>query len=149
MTQTVQLKFNGVTAEIKPVVDGMYDLNDIWRTFKLPEKKRPHQWRGRERDNLTRTANLRVGHVQVNEQGHRLNMTLATKKALFMYAAWCDYEFHDVVFSVFQLVAEGKTDEASALSSKVITIRNGLKRKFRGDMDMVCIWQATDIKSIH
>lgn len=117
MTQTVQLKFNGVTAEIKPVVDGMYDLNDIWRTFKLPETKRPSQWRGRERNKLAETANLQVRNLGQEDTTNRINMTLATKKALFMYAAWCDYEFHDVVFSVFQLVAEGKTDEAEPAKS--------------------------------
>lgn len=109
MTQTVQLKFNGVTAEIKPVVDGMYDLNDIWRTFKLPLNKQPHQWRHRDRRDLEQRANLRAVKVEGHQGGTVKQMTLATKKALFMYAAWCDYEFHDVVFSVFQLVADGQT----------------------------------------
>lgn len=96
MTQTVQLTFNGVTAEIKPVVDGMYDLNDIWRTFKLPVTKRPNEWRHRERRMLDQTGNLRAG-VTHGDKGHIKHMTLGTKKALFMYAAWCDYEFHDAV----------------------------------------------------
>lgn len=106
MTQVVQLTFNGVTAEIKPVKDGMYDLNDIWRTFKLPEKKRPSEWRYRDRRNLELTENMRLVYLS------RTPATLATKKALFMYAAWCDYEFHDAVFTVFQMVTEGKLTEA-------------------------------------
>lgn len=111
MNEIVTVKFNGVTAEIKPVQDGMYDLNDIWRVFKLPATKRPSQWRTRDRTNIERCANL---HSVNGDKG----MTLATKKALFMYAAWCDYEFHDAVFSVFQLVTEGKLEEAAKIASR-------------------------------
>ena len=86
MTQTVQLTFNGVTAEIKPVKDGMYDLNDICRIFRLPENKRPNEWKHRDRRALVQTENLRAG-VTRDEKGRVQHMTLATKKALFMYAA--------------------------------------------------------------
>lgn len=131
MTQTVQLTFNGVTAEIKPVVDGMYDLNDIWRVFKLPEKKRPSEWRHRDRRNLELTENLRLVYLS------RTPATLATKKALFMYAAWCDYEFHDAVFTVFQLVTEGRTAEAESVASKVVQYREFVKKRHSKDMDAI------------
>lgn len=136
MTQTVKLTFNGVTAEIKPVVDGMYDLNDIWRTFKLPEKKRPSEWKHRDRRSLVQTENLRAG-VTRDEKGRVQHMTLATKKALFMYAAWCDYEFHDAVFTVFQLVTEGRTDEAESVASKVVQYREFVKKRHSKDMDAI------------
>lgn len=137
MTQTVKLTFNGVTAEIKPVVDGMYDLNDIWRTFRLPEKKRPSEWKHRDRRELTRTENLRVVKVEGHQGGTVKYMTLATKKALFMYAAWCDYEFHDAVFTVFQLVTEGRTDEAESVASKVVQYREFVKKRHSKDMDAI------------
>ena len=54
-------------------------------------------------------------------------MTLATQKALFMYAAWCDYEFHYVVFETFNLVVEVRPEEAFAKASPVtVKIRAGL-----------------------
>ncbi|MFN3709062.1 MAG: hypothetical protein ACK4GU_01265 [Alishewanella aestuarii] len=137
MTQTVQLTFNGVTAEIKPVVDGMYDLNDIWRTFRLPEKKQPSQWRHRDRRNLEQTGNLQV-EFSVQNQSLRHNiMTLGTKKALFMYAAWCDYEFHDAVFTVFQLVTEGKAEEALTASQKVVVDFGLMRERHGADMDVI------------
>ncbi len=98
MSEIVTIKFNGVTAEIKPVQDGMYDLNDIWRTFRLPENKRPSEQKHRDKQHLVNSDNIRT----LNKG--RYGMTLATKKALFMYAAWCDYAFYDVVVDVFELV---------------------------------------------
>lgn len=148
MTQTVKLTFNGVTAEIKPVVDGMYDLNDIWRVFKLPLTKRPNEWRHRDRRALDRTGNLRVG-VKHDEKGHRLNMTLATKKALFMYAAWCDYEFHDAVFTVFQLVTEGKAEEALTASQKVVVDFGLMRERHGSDMDIIKKRQDDGKQLIH
>jgi len=126
MSEIVTITFNGVTAEIKPVQDGMYDLNDIWRVFKLPENKQPHQWRHRDRRELEQRANLRVVKVEGHNRGTVKHMTLANKKALFMYAAWCDYEFHDAVFSVFQLVTEGKLEEAAEKASSLVTQRTWL-----------------------
>lgn len=137
MTQTVKLTFNGVTAEIKPVVDGMYDLNDIWRVFKLPEKKRPSEWKHRERRRLAETENLRVRNLGQEGTTKRINVTLATKKALLMYAAWCDYEFHDAVFTVFQLVTEGRTDEAEAIAQKIVRTRENIKKRHSKDMDTI------------
>jgi hypothetical protein len=61
LSKTVQLTFNGVTALIEPKRDGMYDLNDIWRVFKLPEKKRPSEWKHRDRRALIRTNTF--GHL--------------------------------------------------------------------------------------
>lgn len=69
-------------------------------------------------------------------------MTLATQKALFMYAAWCDYEFHDVVFETFNLVVEGKLEEAFAKASTVtLKIRKGLSKRHEPDMDIIRIQQ--------
>lgn len=148
MTQTVQLTFNGVTAEIKPVVDGMYDLNDIWRTFKLPEKKRPSEWKHRDRRSLVQTENLRAG-VTRDEKGRVQHMTLATKKALFMYAAWCDYEFHDAVFTVFQLVTEGKAEEALTASQKVVVDFGLMRVRHGADMDIIKKRQDDGKQLIH
>lgn len=135
MSKSVQLTFNGVTALIEPKQDGMYDLNDIWRVFRLPEKKRPSEWRHRDRRNLERTENLRGVNGNVS-------MTLATQKALFMYAAWCDYEFHDVVFETFNLVVEGKLEEAKAKADTVtLKIRKGLAKRHAPDMDVIYIRQ--------
>lgn len=135
MSKTVKLTFNGVTAVIEPKQDGMYDLNDIWRVFRLPEKKRPSEWRHRDRRNLERTENLRGVNGNVS-------MTLATQKALFMYASWCDYEFHDVVFETFNLVVEGKLEEAKAKADTVtLKIRKGLTKRCGGDMDVIRIQQ--------
>lgn len=130
MTQVVQLTFNGVTAEIKPVVDGMYDLNDIWRVFKLPEKKRPSEWRHREKTHLISSGHLR------NTNGRNAT-TYGTKKALFMYAAWCDYEFHDAVFTVFLKVTEGKLTEALTESHKVVTDFGLMRKRHSADMDTI------------
>ena len=137
MTQTVQLTFNGVTAEIKPVVDGMYDLNDIWRIFRLPENKRPSEWKHRDRRNLEVTENFRVVKVVGHQGGAVKYMSLATKKALFMYAAWCDYEFHDAVFTVFQLVTEGKLEEAPTASQKVVVDFGLMRERHGADMDII------------
>ena len=60
MSKAVQLTFNGVTALIEPKQDGMYDLNDIWRVFKLPKTMRPSEWRHKSRKQLESTANMRV-----------------------------------------------------------------------------------------
>lgn len=149
MTQTVQLTFNGVTAEIKPVVDGMYDLNDIWRTFKLPEKKRPSEWKHRERRRLAETENLRVRNLGQEGTTKRINVTLATKKALFMYAAWCDYEFHDAVFTVFQLVTEGKAEEALTASQKVVVDFGLMRERHGADMDIIKKRQDDGKQLIH
>lgn len=70
------------------------------------------KWKHRDRRNLERSDNLRIVH------GNK-GLTLATQKALFMYAAWCDYEFHDVVFETFNLVVEGKLEEAKAKADTV------------------------------
>jgi hypothetical protein len=54
-----------------------------------------------------------------------------------MYAAWCDYEFHDVVFETFNLVVEGKLEEAKAKADAVtLKIRKGLAKRFGGAMEL-------------
>jgi len=131
MTQSVKLTFNGVTAEIKPVKDGMYDLNDIWRVFRLPPNKRPSQWNNKDKQHLINYGNLHS--INTGRDG----MTLGTKKALFMYAAWCDYEFHDAVFTVFQLVTEGKAEEALTASQKVVVDFGLMRERHGSDMDII------------
>ena len=107
MSKTVQLTFNDVTAIIEPKQDGMYDLNDIWRVFRLPEKKRPSKWTNADRRNLERSRNLR----SVNGDG---GTTYATIEALYAYAMWCDFEFYMVVIKTFAQVVERKLEEAGA-----------------------------------
>lgn len=130
MSEIVTIKFNGVTAEIKPVQDGMYDLNDIWRTFKLPEKKRPSEWKDDVKDQLLKSENLR------NKRG-RYGGAFATKKALFMYSAWCDYAFYDVVVDVFELVTEGKLEEAAEKASEVVVQREWLRKDHQTSTDLI------------
>lgn len=124
MSKTVQLTFNGVTAIIEPKQDGMYDLNDIWRVFRLPEKKQPSQWRTRDRRVLDQTANLQAGSYN-DSKGHIHHMTLATIEALYAYAMWCDFEFYMVVIKTFAQVVEGNLEEAGAR-----TTDRPLKMKF-------------------
>lgn len=73
----------------------MFDLNDVGRSFDLKASKRPSQW-----DNSVRTKLERYGNIHtVNGDG---GSTYGNKKALYNYAAWVDYEFHDAVFTAFE-----------------------------------------------
>lgn len=84
--------------------DGMFDLNDIWRAFDLKASQAPSQQRNKIRKQLDETANLQVRRTEGAKEGGW--QTLATKKALYNYAAWVDYEFQDAVFSVvFQFIS--------------------------------------------
>ncbi|KOO59111.1 hypothetical protein WH43_05900 [Rheinheimera sp. KL1] len=97
------------------------------------------KWERRERKQLESTENIRVIRAGKGQQGF---MTLAAQKALFMCAAWCDYEFHDVVFETFNLVVEGKAEEAFAKASTVtLKIRKGLAKRHAPDMDVIRIQQ--------
>ena len=78
----------------------MFDLNDIWRVFRLPNNRRPSQWRGEVKNHLISCANLHIS---------RGNATYATIEALYTYSMWVDVEFHDVVFEAFEKLTEDKT----------------------------------------
>ena len=142
MSKTVQLTFNGVTAVIEPKQDGMYDLNDIWRVFKLHKTKQPSQWRTSDRRALDQTANLQVRSIGTGKGVNRIHMTLATIEALYAYAMWCDTEFYMTVVKTFSLVVEGKAEEAFAKASTVtLKIRKGLSKRHEPDMDIIRIQQ--------
>ena len=77
----------------------MFDLNDVWRSFDLKASQAPSQWRNTVHDALVRSGNLQT---QKGGRGAHGSSTWATKKALYNYAAWVDYEFHDAVFTAFE-----------------------------------------------
>jgi hypothetical protein len=104
----------------------MYDINDIWRTFKLSEKKHPSEWRNKVKKDLLATANMRAVKGKVP-------MTLATIEALYAYAMWCDTEFYMVVVQTFALVVDGKPEEASTVTLK---IRKALTKRYAPDMEL-------------
>ncbi|BCV41360.1 MAG: hypothetical protein Sw1PiTSA_14570 [Shewanella algae] len=119
--KNITLTFNNITATVYPNEDGMYDLNDIHRAFKLPNSKLPHQWRHRVRDSLSRRAKLRFG-VSTSPSGHRLNHTWATQEALYAYAMWCDVEFYMVVVNTFTALTNGDIEKAQEIAQTVVSV---------------------------
>ena len=84
----------------------MFDLNDIWRVFRLEEKNRPSEWRGKARQDFVRSADLRSEN---GGSGKNRGATYATIEALYTYSMWVDVEFHDVVCEAFEKLTEDKT----------------------------------------
>lgn len=121
MSKQVTLSFAGVTATITANDEGMFDLNDIQRTYGLPLSKQPNQWRHRDRINLERTAKL-----QVVKKG-KVNKTLATQRALFMYAGWVSFEFQDIVYETFEAAASGDGKQAASIAQKAAKVRDFLR----------------------
>lgn len=81
----VTLTFNNTTATITSNDEGMFDLNDIWRVFRLENTHRPSQWRDKKvRKHLEETANLHV--LRKTASGTIGWQTLATLEALYAYA---------------------------------------------------------------
>lgn len=80
----------------------MFDLNDIWRVFRLDEQKRPSEWRDEVKRSMVKSADLR------NKRG-RNGGAFATIEALYAYSMWVDVEFHDVVCEAFEKLTEDKT----------------------------------------
>ncbi|MCT4534412.1 KilA-N domain-containing protein [Halodesulfovibrio sp.] len=86
MKRQVELTFNGITALIESDDEGFFNLNDIWHSFKLPEAKRPKNWRDDMRRVLFAGAKLR------SEKG-QIPKTLADEDAVYAYAGWVQPEF--------------------------------------------------------
>lgn len=149
MSKTVQLTFNGVTAVIEPKQDGMYDLNDIWRVFKLHKTKQPSQWRTSDRRALDQTANLQVRSIGTGKGVNRIHMTLATIEALYAYAMWCDFEFYMTVIKTFSLVVEGKPEEAFKEASKTAQIRERERRHHPRFMKTITEGQDAGTLGLH
>lgn len=133
MKLEVTLTFNGKTATIVSNKDGMFNLNDIWRTFVSDkENKRPSEWRSKVRTHLNHTANLRVGHTH-DANGYITNHTWATLEALYAYAMWVDVEFYMVVVEAFAALTRGDTEEALAIARKVAAVK--VREKLRAKHD--------------
>lgn len=79
----------------------MFDLNDIYRKFDLKGRKQPSDWRGKTKDKLFETANLRVEKGGRDKDGTPSTKTLATLEALYAYAMWVDVAFYMVVVEAF------------------------------------------------
>lgn len=84
----------------KANASGMWDLTDIWQTLGLPNGKKPGQWRGKEKDRLSKMQNL---HSAKSGTENRLH---ATKRATLAYAGWVSAEFEDVVYDAFEAILE-------------------------------------------
>lgn len=93
----------------------MYDLNDIHRAFKLPKKRQPSQWRGRERTFFEQNANLHSGNYKGKSQ------TLASEDTLYGYAMWCDMDFYGLVIAAFKGVVHRDYDEAAKAADIIVS----------------------------
>ncbi|WP_165743070.1 hypothetical protein [Pseudoalteromonas sp. Z9A6] len=100
----------------------MFDLNDIYRKFGLKGRKQPSDWRGKAKDKLFETANLRVEKGGRDKDGKPSTKTLATLEALYAYAMWVDVEFYMVVVEAFAALTRGETEKAEELSSVVTKV---------------------------
>lgn len=111
--------------EFKPNEDGLWNLNEIWKTLELPKKKRPNQWRDVVSKKLSEAANLQSG--EYFENNLKRNTLLATEEATIAYAMWVSVDFYMMVVKAFlnirlQAVNTAKRDEskAKAFNSKLI-----------------------------
>ncbi|MGS0691815.1 KilA-N domain-containing protein [Shewanella sp. 30m-9] len=116
--KTIQLTFNQVTATITSNEDGMFDLNDIWRSFGLTEKQRPSEWRHRVRKELSETGNMRV-----QRDGRNGQYTWATQEALYAYAMWCDTKFYMAVVQAFIALTNGDIPKAISIARSVADVQ--------------------------
>lgn len=98
----------------------MFDLNDIWRVFRLENNRRPSQWRGEAKDAMVNSANLH------NKAG-RYGGAFATLQALYGYAMWIDVEFYMVVVEAFAALTRGDTEEAQRIANQCVSVRNKLR----------------------
>ncbi|MCT4627241.1 KilA-N domain-containing protein [Halodesulfovibrio sp.] len=87
MKRQVELTFNGITALIESDDEGFFNLKDIWKSFKLPDSKRPQNWRDEMRRVLENDAKLR--HYGKG----RNSKLLADEDAVYAYAGWVQPEF--------------------------------------------------------
>ncbi len=125
--KSIILKFNCVRAIIHANDEGMFDLNDIWLTFGLAEKQRPHQWRHSVRKHFEQSAKLRAGTIHDNA-GHIVHQTLATQEVLYAYAMWCDVDFYTAVIEAFTKLANGEVEEAVEALTEVTSVHIGSNR---------------------
>lgn len=102
-------------------VDGMFDLNDLWRGAGLPQNKRPSEWRGSVKDSLIQSANLRSENGGINRG------TWATESALYAYAMWVSVDFYMAVVEAFTHAANGDGEAAVEAAQRVVGIRDALK----------------------
>lgn len=76
---------------------GRWDLTDIWQTLKLPEGKRPGQWRTKQAKQMEVMQFLHLSHG---------SGSWATKRATIAYAAWVSLEFETLVYDAFEAILE-------------------------------------------
>lgn len=116
----VTLTFNNATATITSNDEGMFDLNDIWRSYDLRAKQSPSQWVNKVRRHFDETGNIKSRRASGKKAGGW--QTLATLEALYAYAMWVDVEFYMVVVEAFAALTRGETEKAEELSSVVTKV---------------------------
>ncbi|MGS0693788.1 hypothetical protein [Shewanella sp. 0m-4] len=115
--KTIQLTFNQVTATITSNEDGMYALNDIHRAFGLSKTNAPSQWRSDTASRLRDSANLH------SERHGKTQHLVATQKALYAYAMWCDYDFYDAVLDAFTAITNGDIAKTISIARSVADVQ--------------------------
>ena len=114
------LSFNGITKTLTPIDDNgriVYDLNEIWREWKLSDKDRPRSWRGKDREAFEACTNLYT--LEINHLHGAQRITVATQVAVYAYAAWVSTEFYMAVFECFTAVVNGQLEQAQAITTRV------------------------------
>ncbi|MGS0825903.1 hypothetical protein ACVBIO_08830 [Shewanella sp. 0m-8] len=96
MQNTIQLTFNQVTATITSNEDGMFDLNNVWRTFGLTEDLRPSEW-------LKETPEAAEYFNIETETG-----VFGPQKALHAYAMWFDVDYCLQAIAEFTALVNGQ-----------------------------------------
>ncbi len=94
------LTFNNTTATIVSNEEGMFDLNDIWRTYDLKASQSPSQWVNKVRKALDHSGKIK------SENGGAKRGTYAKLEALYAYAMWVDVEFYMVVVEAFAALTD-------------------------------------------
>ena len=110
--------------------EGMFDLNDIWRTYGLGETQRPSEWRHRFRKYFNRTGKMRVGFSIQSGKG-KVFHTWATIEVLYAYAMWVDVEFY---------IQQEVTLTFNNTTATIISNDEGM-------FDLNDIWRAYDLKA--
>lgn len=125
--KTVTLSFNNQTVTLHPTEDGMFNLNEIARTFGI---RQPGQWRGAQRNALNGNANLQA-RSWVQNNGLTTQSTFATEKGLYAYAMWADptLKFYDVVLDAFTAAANGDGQAAVETAWQVARAEGKKARK--------------------
>lgn len=114
------LSFNGITKTLTPIDDNgriVYDLNEIWREWKLSDKDRPRSWRGKDREAFEACTNLYT--LEINHLHGAQRITVATQMAVYAYAMWVSTEFYMAVVQCFTAVVNGQVEQAKEIAAKV------------------------------